>query len=161
MRPFCSRCINRNVTCVYATTDDHRGTVPKSYARHLEARVAFLEDILRLHDIDVDKAPAYHLERHPRSLTDKTSTPAASSTEGDKNCTQGTLRFDEPCNYPDYPEGRFFGVTSDRADLHWPDDRAHQISDNLCYDQQPELDERNSREFTICITKRASHRLLF
>ncbi|CAI6094967.1 unnamed protein product, partial [Clonostachys chloroleuca] len=103
MRPFCSRCINRNVTCVYATTDDHRGTIPKSYARHLEARVAFLEDILRPHDIDVDKAPAYHLERHPRDA--------------------------------------FFGVTSGRADLHWPDDRAHQISDNLCYEQQPELDD--------------------
>ncbi|CAG9978484.1 unnamed protein product, partial [Clonostachys byssicola] len=89
----------------------------------------------------VEKAQAYHLERHPKSVTDIIATPSTSSAEGDKSCTQGTLRFDEPCNHPDYPEGRFFGVTSGRADLHWPDDRAEQINDDLCYDQQPELDE--------------------
>ncbi|KAF7591568.1 hypothetical protein BBP40_001448 [Aspergillus hancockii] len=63
-KPSCSRCLGRELPCVYTTDDDGRGTAPKGYVRLLQARINILERILWLHSIDVDAAVVQLVEQN-------------------------------------------------------------------------------------------------
>lgn len=114
--------------CTYTTEDDGRGTAPKSYVRLLQARVNVLEQILRMHNIDIDASAAQLLEQNEMPATTITSSVDAagaganadnSSTAFDQLCIafEGTLALGEPLNFEGDGEARYFGSTSGRLDF--------------------------------------------
>ncbi|PWY90725.1 hypothetical protein BO70DRAFT_392410 [Aspergillus heteromorphus CBS 117.55] len=95
-KPSCSRCLGRQLQCVYTADDDGRGTTPKSYVRLLQAWISVFEWILQLHSIDVDASAAYLLEQDLCTVL------------------EGTLALDEDLNFDQDGEARYFGTISGR-----------------------------------------------
>jgi hypothetical protein len=86
----------------------------------LQARISLLEDVLRLHSIDVDASIAF-LDAQ-RGQADGGPPAAYSSSQAfDQMCAdlEGALYLDDPLDENDVPgsEARFFGATSGRLDL--------------------------------------------
>ncbi|KAE8379370.1 hypothetical protein BDV26DRAFT_291392 [Aspergillus bertholletiae] len=115
-KPSCSRCLDRQLPCIYTTDDDGRGTAPKAYVRQLQARINILERILWLHSIDVDASAARLLEQNV--IPNTTSLTAGSSSSAfDQLCSafEGTLFLDDCFNFDNDGEARYFGSTSGRT----------------------------------------------
>ncbi|KAE8148753.1 fungal-specific transcription factor domain-containing protein [Aspergillus avenaceus] len=111
-KPSCSRCLGREIHCVYTTNDDARGTAPKSYVRLLQARIGILERILAMHSIDVDASAAQLLEQNTALLPSTNHT--GSSLDELCDAFEGTLALDESLNFDCGGEPRYFGSTSGR-----------------------------------------------
>ncbi|KAF5630184.1 C6 transcription factor [Fusarium sp. NRRL 25303] len=134
-KPSCSRCVGRKIDCEYSATDDHRGTVPKAYARHLQARIKLLEDTLRLNGIDVNTSGAADPFQSRSDPTRSILTPNGSSPDRSElsRDSQGMLHFNEVCNSGDDTRSRFFGPTSGCFELQRPDGApGHAADDGLC-----------------------------
>ncbi|KAL6407211.1 Zn(2)-Cys(6) zinc finger domain protein [Ilyonectria robusta] len=121
-RPACSRCLGRDINCVYATEGDNRGTAPKSYVHLLQARINVLEQVLRLHSIDADESIAQLMAMNALPVTDASAAAGASSSTFDQLCTdfEGALCFDESSNFDRDGEARYFGTTSGRLEFQSP-----------------------------------------
>ncbi|KAH7124330.1 fungal-specific transcription factor domain-containing protein [Dactylonectria macrodidyma] len=115
-RPTCSRCLGRQLECVYTTEDDGRGTAPKSYVRLLQARISLLEQILWLHSIDIDAEASRLMQQNAVPATTASLTAGGSTTMFDQLCYafEGTLALDESLNFDQDGEARYFGPTSGR-----------------------------------------------
>ncbi|KAE8418035.1 hypothetical protein BDV36DRAFT_295617 [Aspergillus pseudocaelatus] len=115
-KPSCSRCLDRQLPCIYTTDDDGRGTAPKAYVRQLQARINILERILWLHSIDVDASAAQLLEQNV-FLNTTSLTAGSSSSAFDQLCSafEGTLYLDDCLNFDSDGEARYFGSTSGRT----------------------------------------------
>ncbi|KAM6535824.1 hypothetical protein FALCPG4_005358 [Fusarium falciforme] len=118
-KPACSRCIGRQLTCVYTTEDDGRGTAPKSYVRLLQARISLLEKILCLHSIDVDASAAQLMQQHTVPATTTSLAAGGSTAAFDQLCDafEGTLSLDESQNFDQDGQARYFGPASGRLDF--------------------------------------------
>ncbi|KAI9147084.1 Nitrogen assimilation transcription factor nirA [Paramyrothecium foliicola] len=127
VKPMCSRCTSRQLSCVYTTEDDGRGSAPKSYVRLLQARISVLENILWLHSIDVDASAA--------QLMQQGAVPAATSPSSDKSPTtafnelckafEGVLSLDESQNFDQDGEPRYFGPASGRLEFRPCNNMSH------------------------------------
>ncbi|PYH93346.1 hypothetical protein BO71DRAFT_327935 [Aspergillus ellipticus CBS 707.79] len=115
-KPSCSRCLGRQLQCVYTTDDDGRGTAPKSYVRLLQARISVLERILQLHSIDIDASAAQLLEQDAALESTTEMNTGSLCTEVSQLCAafEGTLALDEDLNFDQDGEARYFGTTSGR-----------------------------------------------
>ncbi|KAB8260927.1 hypothetical protein BDV32DRAFT_158596 [Aspergillus pseudonomiae] len=114
-KPSCSRCLDRQLSCIYTTDDDGRGTAPKAYVRQLQARINILERILWLHSIDVDASAAQLLAQDV--VPNTTSLTTGGSSAFDQLCTafEGTLYLDDYLNFDSDGEARYFGSASGRT----------------------------------------------
>ncbi|KAI8655560.1 Zn(2)-C6 fungal-type domain-containing protein [Fusarium keratoplasticum] len=115
-KPACSRCSGRQLQCVYATEDDGRGMAPKAYVRQLQARIQILEEILRMHSIDIDASAAQLMQRN---VVPQSSIADISVTALDQLCdaVEGALALDESMNFDQDGEARYFGTTSGRLEF--------------------------------------------
>ncbi|RSM08779.1 hypothetical protein CEP52_004453 [Fusarium oligoseptatum] len=120
-KPACSRCSGRQLECVYTTEEDGRGMAPKAYVRQLQARIQILEEILRMHSIDIDASAAQLMQR---DVVPQSSTTDVSATALDQLCdaVEGALALDESMNFDQDGEARYFGTTSGRLAFRASDD---------------------------------------
>ncbi|KAI8656447.1 Zn(2)-C6 fungal-type domain-containing protein [Fusarium sp. Ph1] len=120
-KPTCSRCSGRQLECIYTTEDDGRGMAPKAYVRQLQARIQILEEILRMHSIDIDASAAQLMQRN---VVPQSSTTDVLATAIDQLCdaVEGALALDESMNFDQDGEARYFGTTSGRLEFRCSDD---------------------------------------
>lgn len=119
-KPGCSRCSGRQLDCVYTTEDDGRGMAPKAYVRQLQARIQILEEILRMHSIDIDASATQLMLGN---VIPQSSTTDVSATAIDQLCdaVEGALALDESMNFDRDGEARYFGTTSGRLEFRASD----------------------------------------
>ncbi|KAH7242972.1 fungal-specific transcription factor domain-containing protein [Fusarium solani] len=122
----CSRCVGRQLTCVYTTEDDARGTAPKSYVRLLQARISVLEKILWLHSIDVDASAAQLMQQNtvPATATSLTAGGSTAAFDQLRDAFEGILSLDESHNFDQDGQARYFGPASGRLDFKACNDEA-------------------------------------
>ncbi|KAF7558177.1 hypothetical protein G7Z17_g71 [Cylindrodendrum hubeiense] len=137
-RPACSRCLGRDINCVYATEGDNRGTAPKSYVHLLQARINVLEQVLRLHNIDADESVGQLMAMDVLPVTGASAAIGASSAAFDQLCTdfEGALCFDESSNFDRDGEARYFGTTSGRLEFQSPQSVESEDSSSLAQNSQ-------------------------
>ncbi|KAK7423672.1 hypothetical protein QQX98_000862 [Neonectria punicea] len=113
----------RNINCEYTTETDNRGTAPISYVHLLQARINLLEQVLRLHSIDIDESVAQLTALNASPLASTSLASDASSPAFEQLCTdfEGALCFDESSNFDHEGEARFFGTTSGRLEFESPE----------------------------------------
>lgn len=89
---------------------------PKAYVRQLQARIQILEEILRIHSIDIDASAAQLMQRN---VVSQSSTIDISATALDQLCdaVEGALALDESMNFDQDGEARYFGTTSGRLEF--------------------------------------------
>ncbi|KAG5660937.1 hypothetical protein KAF25_002580 [Fusarium avenaceum] len=104
-KPSCSRCLARGLSCVFSTNVDHRGSAPRSHVSLLQARIALLEQVLQLHDIDIEASIARITAQKAKSEAGLPSLDVES--QKDLQHVSHRRDHDEP----------FFGVTSGRLEL--------------------------------------------
>lgn len=93
---------------------------PKAYVRQLQARIQILEEILRMHSIDIDASAAQLMQRN---IVPQSSTFDVSATAIDQLCdaVEGALALDESMNFDQDGEARYFGTTSGRLEFRSSD----------------------------------------
>ncbi|KAK7419601.1 hypothetical protein QQX98_003192 [Neonectria punicea] len=118
----CSRCVDRVLGCTYDTTHENRGSITRSYARLLQARIKLLEEVLQLHSIDIDASVSHLSARNSESLEGPSSAVFTTSLAFNELCStfEGALCFDETSNFDQDGEARFFGPTSGRLEFKSP-----------------------------------------
>ncbi|KAM0476572.1 hypothetical protein ACHAP7_006822 [Fusarium lateritium] len=104
-RPSCSRCLARGLSCIFSTNIDHRGSAPRSHVSLLQTRIALLEQVLQLHEIDIDASIARLTAQKAKSEAGLSS-PDVECQKGSEDVSQRRDR-DEP----------FLGATSGRLEL--------------------------------------------
>ncbi|SPJ75718.1 related to C6 transcription factor [Fusarium torulosum] len=104
-RPSCSRCLARGLSCVFSTNVDHRGSAPRSHVSLLQARIALLEQVLQLHEIDIDASIACITAQKAKSEAGLPS-PDVVCQKDSQDVLNGRDR-DEP----------FFGAASGRLEI--------------------------------------------
>ncbi|KAL5610610.1 hypothetical protein FOBRF1_006727 [Fusarium oxysporum] len=120
-KPSCSRCLARGLSCAFSTNVDHRGSAPRSYVSLLQTRIALLEQVLRLHQIDIDTSIAQITAQKPESdaeLPRGCQLLPPSDRESQKDSESASYR--QPASGdPAYGEcdAPFFGATSGRLEL--------------------------------------------
>ncbi|KAH7123495.1 fungal-specific transcription factor domain-containing protein [Dactylonectria estremocensis] len=136
----CARCLERTLDCDYDTTQENRGSISRSYARLLQARIKLLEDVLQLHSIDVDASISQLSTRKTETPHGPSSAVFSTSSAFNELCSsfEGALCFDEVSNFDQDGEARFFGPTSGR--LEFTDSASESFtpgSDNSAITQEP------------------------
>ncbi|KAM0224373.1 hypothetical protein ACHAQD_001942 [Fusarium lateritium] len=99
------KCLARGLSCVFSTNIDHRGSAPRSHVSLLQARIALLEQVLQLHEIDIDASIARITAQKHESEAGLPS-PDVECQKDSQDVSQRRDR-DEP----------FLGATSGRLEL--------------------------------------------
>ncbi|KPM38344.1 hypothetical protein AK830_g8230 [Neonectria ditissima] len=115
----CARCVERVLDCNYDTAQENRGSISRSYARLLQARIKLLEEVLQLHSIDVDASISRLGPRKLEPLHGPSSAVFTTSSAFSELCStfEGAPCFDEVSNFDQDGEARFFGPTSGRLEF--------------------------------------------
>ncbi|KAH7131319.1 fungal-specific transcription factor domain-containing protein, partial [Dactylonectria macrodidyma] len=126
--------------CNYDTAQENRGSISRSYARLLQARIKLLEEVLQLHSIDLDASISQLSTRKSEPPHGPSSAVLTTSSAFDELCStfEGALCFDEVSNFDQDGEARFFGPTSGR--LEFNDSASEPFtpgSDNSAATQEP------------------------
>lgn len=110
---------HRVLDCTYDTCQENRGSISRSYARLLHARIKLLEEVLQLHSINIDGSVSRLSTRSLEPLDGPSSTVLTTSSAFDELCStfEGSLCFDEVSNFDQDGEARFFGPTSGRLEF--------------------------------------------
>ncbi|KAL2810250.1 fungal-specific transcription factor domain-containing protein [Aspergillus granulosus] len=115
-KPSCSRCLDREIDCVYTNAEDQRGTAPKSLVHLLQSRINVLEQILRLHSIDIDASIAELTASGVLPSDGRHGAPTDLDLEHMCAEFDGALCLDGLVAV-DNEEARFFGLSSGRPEL--------------------------------------------
>ncbi|KAM0342399.1 hypothetical protein ACHAPU_009586 [Fusarium lateritium] len=117
-RPLCSRCLARGLSCTFSANVDHRGSAPRSYVTLLHTRIHLLEQVLRLHNIDIDASIACITSQKPETLPRGCQPLQPSDLESPK-ASETAPYCPPPSGDPTYGErdAPFFGLTSGRLEL--------------------------------------------
>ncbi|RYP48305.1 hypothetical protein DL768_005790 [Monosporascus sp. mg162] len=109
-------CLSR-VPGMSATTG--QGSISRSYARLLQARIKLLEEVLQSHSINIDGSVSRLSARSVEPLDGPSSAAFTTSSAFDQLCStfEGALCFDEVSNFDQDGEARFFGPTSGRLEF--------------------------------------------
>lgn len=124
---------------MYPGDVDHRGSAPRSLVSLLQNRIKLLEEVIRLHSIDLEASLAQiETTKSGSQQPDGEHSPIVStSTLGlelapGRSGPKGSFASDEPPGYSGIREGvevQFFGPTSGRLEFNSPEPE-HTVSQN-------------------------------
>lgn len=127
-QPTCSRCVARSMDCRYAMEPDGRRPASKSYVDLLRNRISLLERVLQSHSISIDSSIAQLVvtdRQHVTNFEDlEVSSPSDLAAHSDFPATEeistvfkGALSLEEPLNFDQDGEVRYFGPSSGRLEF--------------------------------------------